>query len=107
MDVFYSQDQLPLKELFPGFDARLIHADGLTVAHVTIAAGSALPEHHHVHEQITNVIHGELEMTVAGQTAVCNAGTSIVIPSNAPHSARALTDCYVIDVFQPVREDYR
>lgn len=26
---------------------------------------------------------------------------------HVPHSGRALTDCRVIDVFYPVREDYR
>ena len=29
------------------------------------------------------------------------------VPSNARHSGRALTDCRILDAFQPVREDYR
>ena len=107
MHEFQTIKELPVKELYPGFDARLIHTDGLTVAHVEIAAGSVLPEHHHPQQQITTVIHGELEMTVGGQTVSCKAGTCVSIPSNIPHAAHALTDCYVIDVFQPAREDLK
>ena len=107
MHKFITINDLPLKELVPGFDAQLLHMNGMSVAHVQIKAGSILPEHFHVHEQVTNVISGELEMTVGGEKRVCKAGMSVCIPSNVPHSAIALTDCKVIDVFSPVREDYK
>ena len=35
------------------------------------------------------------------------AGQVFVIPPDVPHSGRALTRCRVLDVFAPVREDYR
>lgn len=104
---FHNIDQIPEKELVPGFSARMVHTDEQTIAHVRVIQGSILPEHHHPHRQITNIISGELEMTVDGQTLICPAGTVITIPSNVPHSARAITDCHIIDVFLPVREDYR
>jgi len=75
--------------------------------HVTVKAGSALPEHHHPHEQITNIIAGEFEMTVDGVTRICRAGDVVVIASNKPHSGIALTDCRIMDVFNPPREDYK
>lgn len=34
-------------------------------------------------------------------------GGVAVVPSNATHSGRALSACRFVDVFQPVREDYR
>ncbi len=101
------QEDVREKELVPGFNARLVHTDQITVGHVHAKAGSVLPEHQHPHQQVTNVISGELSMTVDGETRVCKAGDAVVIPGHTPHSARALTDCYLIDVFQPVREDYR
>ena len=107
MNPFLKLADLKEKELFKGFFARLIHTDRMTIAHLRIVAGSALPEHFHPQEQLTNILSGEFEMTVDGKTQVCTAGTSVVIPSNTPHSGRALTDCIAIDVFQPVREDYK
>ena len=107
MNPFVPLSGVEEKEIIKGFFGKMIHTDNMTVAHFRVLAGSELPEHHHVHEQVTNVLSGELEMTVNGKTHVCKAGEVIVIPSNVPHSARALTDCRLVDVFQPAREDYK
>ncbi|NRA48573.1 MAG: cupin domain-containing protein [Phaeodactylibacter sp.] len=101
------ESDVPEKELVPGFHARLIHTDQVTIGHVHAVKGSILLEHQHPHQQVTNVISGELSMTVAGETKLCKAGDSIVIPGTTPHAAEAITDCYLIDVFHPVREDYK
>ena len=39
--------------------------------------------------------------------AVLTPGTVALIPSGVRHSGRAVTDCQLLDVFHPVREDYR
>jgi quercetin dioxygenase-like cupin family protein len=95
------------RELAPGIFAKLIHGNSLTLSVVDIKKGSVLPEHHHVHEQITFILEGELEMTIGGKTNLLTAGTVHVIPSGLPHSAVAKTDCKVIDAFSPVRKDYK
>ncbi len=105
--MFLKTATLPDFEIIPGYTAKMIHTEQLTVMHVTIKAGHALPEHQHPHEQITNIIAGEFEMTVGGVTKVCRAGDSIVIAGNVPHSGIALTACKIIDVFNPPREDYK
>ena len=107
MSYFTDTAKIESKTLFPGFHARMVHTDGLTVAHFRIEAGCDLPLHDHPHEQLTNIIEGTLEMTVGGETRACTPGTIVTIPGNVPHSARALTDCYVIDIFRPAREDYQ
>ena len=66
-----------------------------------------MPEHHHVQEQISYLISGTLKFTLEGETRVITPGDLVVIPSNAKHSVKAITDCVVIDAFQPVRDDYR
>jgi quercetin dioxygenase-like cupin family protein len=95
------------KEVVPGFRGKFIHADNITVAHWTITAGAELPDHAHPHEQITILVKGDFEFTLADQVKRISAGESVAIPSNLTHKGKALTDCYVIDVFYPVREDYR
>lgn len=104
---FLDNKDLPSHELVPGFSARFVHTDEVTVGYVQAVKGGVLPEHHHTNQQITNVIEGELEMTVDGKTTILKSGMVAVIPSNVKHSAVALTDCKIIDVFQPVREDYK
>ena len=107
MSVFKNTAAIEAKEVAPGFHGKMIHMEGMTVAHFFIEKGSALPAHQHPHEQVTNIISGEFEMTVGAETKLCKAGDVVCIPSNVPHFGKALTDVQVIDVFQPVREDYR
>jgi len=100
-------EELAEFQIAPGISARAISTQVLTVLHVRIAAGSQLPEHFHHNEQVLNLIDGELELNVDGETHALGPGTSFVLSPNVPHSARALSDCRVIDVFHPAREDFR
>ena len=93
--------------LAEGITARVVHAGSLSVAHVRLVPGAVAPMHTHPHEQVTTVITGELELTVDGETKTLAPGQAIVLPPMTPHSARGITACYIIDVFQPVREDLR
>ncbi len=95
------------KELAPGLTGYYAHGSNMTFGLVEIKAGSTLPAHHHVHEQITYILEGNLDMTIDGKLCPLSAGMYYVIPSDVIHSAVALTDCKVIDVFNPVREDYQ
>ena len=87
--------------------ARFLHTENNTIGFVEIKAGGILPEHVHHHTQTTQVIEGSLELTINGVTSIYKPGMIAVIPSNIPHSAKALTDCKVTDIFSPVREDYK
>ena len=104
---FIQIDELGEKEIAPGFRARMVHAEHMTVAHWTITQGSSLPEHSHPHEQYSIVSEGRFELTVGDETAVLSPGLVALIPGDVPHSGTALTDCRIIDIFHPVREDYR
>ena len=94
------------KQLMPGLYARLLHSANMTLSFVDIDKGSNMPIHQHPHEQITFVMEGELEMNIGGETMLFTPGTVHVIPGNVPHGAYARTDVKVLDVFNPVREDY-
>lgn len=93
------------KEVIPGFKAKFVHSANMTFAYWNIKSGSPMPNHSHMHEQVANVIEGQFELTVNGISHVMEPGTVMIIPSNAPHSGKALTDCIIIDVFYPIRED--
>jgi len=100
-------DDIQAKEIRPGFFGKMVHGDKSTLAFWEIKEGSVLEEHHHVHEQITHILEGKLQMKIGGEVFLLSEGIVHVIPSNMPHSAMALTDCKVIDSFAPARDDYR
>jgi quercetin dioxygenase-like cupin family protein len=104
--TFEHIDQIEAKELAPGCWAKLIHTENMTVAHWHLEAGAEIPSHSHPHEQVANVIEGEFELTVDSTMQVMRPGNIAVVPPDAVHYGKALTACYIIDVFYPVREDY-
>ncbi|MCU0444192.1 MAG: cupin domain-containing protein [Microscillaceae bacterium] len=78
----------------------------MTISYWEISEGAILPEHSHFHQQISNVIEGQFELTVNGKTQVLEAGKAALIPAHVIHSGRALSKCKIIDIFCPIREDY-
>jgi len=104
---FIKLSDIQEREMVPGFRAKFVHSDRMTCSYWTIAAGAILPEHAHPHEQVTNIIRGRFEMTLDGETQTIEPRSVVVIPSGAKHRGRAITDCFILDVFAPVREDYR
>ena len=104
---FVTLDALDAREPMPGFRGRFIHTDSVTIVHWAVESGATLPAHSHPHEQVSSLLEGEFEMTIDGRTRQMRRGSVAVVPAHAVHSGRALTDCRFIDVFHPVREDYR
>lgn len=98
---------IPEKEPAKGFHGKYIHTENTTIGVVEIDEGSILPEHSHPHEQTTIVTEGRLELTIDGETQVFYPGLVAHVPGDVKHSGKAITNCKVIDVFYPVREDYK
>ena len=105
--MFKDITTIPSKEIIKGIRARFVHAENFTLGYVSLDEGAVLPEHSHIHEQTSQVMEGELEMTIEGETTILKPGMIAIIPSNTKHSAKALTDCKIADTFCPVREDYK
>jgi quercetin dioxygenase-like cupin family protein len=105
--IFAHLTEIEAREPVPGFHGKFVHTGSITVAYWDIDAGATMPQHAHPHEQITSVIEGRFEFTVAGDTRVLDAGAVAVVPGNVKHGGRALTACRLFDVFHPARDDYR
>ena len=105
--TYFSQTDLARKEPIPGFVGRFAHGVTMTVVQWTIAAGAKLPKHDHPHEQVSHVLEGEFEMRIDGQSQRLSPGMLAIVPPNVTHSGHAVTECRIIDVFHPVRDDYR
>ena len=107
MPTKYTLKDIEPRELMPGYRARFVHTDHTTHAYWEIEPDRPLPEHSHPHEQIVNVLEGTIELTVEGTPHMLQAGDVLHIGGGVPHSAVAHTFCRVLDVFSPVREEYR
>lgn len=94
-------------EVINGYKARFLHTDSMTFAFWEVEAGRELPTHQHIHEQVSQIIEGEFEMTIDGKTKILKPGSVLVIPSNTEHSGKSITSCKILDAFSPVREDYK
>ena len=110
----YSWSAVPLEQLNPTLSRRVVTGKEMMIAHVYLQAGSIVPKHHHVNEQVTYILQGALRFWLGDKVDSQNeadstlvaAGEVLVIPSNVPHRAVALEDTLDVDVFAPPREDW-
>ena len=98
---------IPSKEIMPGYHGKFVHGEKMSWAFWTVESGAAVPMHSHPHEQIMHVVEGEFEFQLGEETKVYIPGDVVHIPSNTPHGGKALTDCRLMDIFSPVREEYK
>lgn len=95
------------KNLMQGIVGHYAHGAEATLGLVELEAGVVMPIHQHVHEQITYILEGQLDMVIDEKPYSLTPGSYFVIPSNVWHGATAVTACKLIDVFSPVREEYK
>jgi len=106
---FHRWTDIPQELVKPDLARRLVTGERVMVAQIELRRGCIVPQHAHVHEQVSYVLDGRLELTVGDETPETYelvGGDILVIPSNIPHAARALEDTRVVDVFSPPREDW-
>lgn len=104
---FIDISTLDEKEVIKGYRGTTIHTGSLTFMYWTVEEGAVMPMHSHIHEQVANILKGEFELTIEGQTQLLVPGMVAVIPPNAKHGGKAVTACELLDVFNPEREDYK
>lgn len=95
-------------ELVSGVRARPLFGDGAMLNLLEFEPGATVPAHRHPHEQLGLVISGEVVMQIDGDEHRLGPGGAYQIPGGVEHAAWTTDQrCTVLDVFQPVREDYR
>ncbi len=94
-------------ELAPGVTMRPLFGDAAMLNLLVFEPGARVPVHNHPHEQLGYVIAGELVLEIDGVEHVLRVGDAFQIPGGTPHAAWSDGPCTVLDVFHPVREDFR
>jgi len=103
--AFVDTSSLEVFERLPGWHGGYFHSANMTFAHYDFKRGSSIHEHFHPQEEVYEVIEGELELTIGGAKQIARPGIVGIVPSNVPHSVKALTDGRVIIVDYPLRRD--
>jgi len=103
---FVDIKNLKVVERLPGWFGRYFHSGNMTFAHYDFKRGSSIHEHFHVQEEVYEVVEGELEVTVEGESGIVRPGVVAIVPSNARHSVKALSDGRAIIVDYPLRREF-
>jgi quercetin dioxygenase-like cupin family protein len=92
----------------PGMKRQVLaHSDQLMLVRHYFEKGWVGARHSHPHHQLVYVVSGAIRVDVDGRTFDVHAGDSFVVDGDVEHQASALEESEVLDVFTPVREDYR
>ncbi len=101
---FIDTRELKVVRRLPGWKGRYFDSDHVTSGHYVFDAGSSIHEHAHPNEEVWNVIEGQLEVTIAGNTQVAGRGCVAAVPPNTLHSVRAISNGRAIVVDYPLRQ---
>lgn len=103
---FYREDAIPTP-CEEGVTRRILsHTKDLMMCEITFKKGAKGNMHSHPHLQITYVVKGSFLFTIDGETKEVKAGDSLFMPSGSLHGTEALEDSVLVDVFNPMREDF-
>src|SRR5947209_5642456 len=105
---FPSADECSRHTIFPGVHIRTCAAEEMMMSVVDLEPHSVVEEHSHPHEQVGMMLRGRAIFFIAEEQKTLQAGDLYRIPGNVRHKVIALDEpVHVIDIFYPVREEYR
>jgi quercetin dioxygenase-like cupin family protein len=94
--------------IFPGVTIRTCSLEHMMLSYVNLEPHAVVAEHSHPHEQVGMIIQGRARFFIGGEDQVLGKGDMYRIPGNVKHRVIALDEpVVVLDIFHPVREDYR
>lgn len=101
-------EQLRRFDLAHGVSGRPLFGKGAMINLIEFEPGAMVPLHSHPHEQLGIVLRGMHTLVVDGDVHELRPMEGYVIPGGVEHSGYGgPVGALVLDVFNPVREDYR
>jgi len=102
-------DQTQTEQVNPSMSRKIITGEKLMIAKMKFKDGFLVPLHHHINEQVTQVVSGRMRFWFGDnkeQVMDLLPGDVVVIPSNLPHEALMMGDVEEIDTWSPPRQDW-
>ena len=85
----------------------LVDGGRMQLVEFRLARGAVIPPNRHPQEQTGCLLSGGMVLTIAGVDHAIGPGDAWAIPGDVEHGARILKDSVAIEVFSPLRPDYR
>ena len=105
---FVSFSDLGAFRMAAGVTGQALFGEGAMLNLVSLEPGAAVPRHSHPHEQLGLVLRGSMTLMVAGEDHLLREMDGYTLPGGVEHQGTAGPEgALVLDVFRPVREDYR
>ena len=105
---FPAPDECSVHAIFPGVQIRTCAGDKIMMSLVEFEPRAVVEEHSHPHEQTGMMLSGRAVFVIGGVEKTLGPGDFYLIPGNVRHRVYALDEAVrVLDVFHPVREEYR
>lgn len=102
---FQKYDSAPLTTI-EGGERRLLAYKNIMPVEIRFTKGAKGALHSHAHEQYTYVVSGKFLFTCEGEEVEVQAGDSIYFAPNEEHGVICLEDGILLDMFNPIREDF-
>ncbi|MDR1810144.1 MAG: cupin domain-containing protein [Prevotella sp.] len=80
--------------------------DNIMMVKVVFEKGAEGTPHSHPHVQTSYIASGKFEVTVGGKKDILQTGDGFFVAPDVPHGCICLEAGIIIDVFNPVREDF-
>ena len=105
---FPTAQELGRHTIFPGVHIRTAAADRMMISVVDLEPRSVVEEHAHPHEQVGMLLQGRAIFYIGDEQKTLQAGDLYRIPGHTKHRVVVLDGpARALDIFHPVREDYR
>jgi quercetin dioxygenase-like cupin family protein len=105
---FVSFSRLEGFPLADGVTAKPLFGEGAMLNLVELEPNALVARHSHPHEQLGMILRGSMTLVVAGTDHLLEETDGYTLPGGVEHEGIAGPEgALVLDVFQPVREDYR
>jgi len=108
--VVHRWNELTVDTPMPLLERRRVIGEKMMISRVLLKKGCDVPLHSHENEQFALVMSGKVRFGLGNpgepgrEEVVVSAGEVLHLPGNVPHSAFALEETLILDLFSPVSE---
>lgn len=107
LKLFIENHSIEWENMAPGIRRKIMAYDEqVMMVRVEFEKGGIGTVHQHPQVQVTNVESGVFEIEIDNAKKILKSGDAFYVPSGTMHGAVCLEAGVLIDIFNPMREDF-